>query len=422
MHLDDQLHEATIDGDLTEAVRCLDAGARVDAEDEDGCTPLMSAAYAGNLPLVQELVRRGANVNRWAQGDTPLGRAAAGGRRAVFEYLADLSSDEVYEAVGEEELERGERRRRRGDDGVTDDFAYAAALGELDKVQAAIASGVDVNALGSNGCSALQLASFRAQEAVMRLLLDSGADVNLKCDDHSGPGTVGSTALAVVTHSIYAEDRPATIRLLVEAGADLNTRDDEGSTPLMHAVRYGPGYLDSVQALAAAGADLDARDPRGNTALMMAMVYRRESIVEFLQEAGASLVGIENVLLSQAAERGDQAAVEELLAEGKADVNHRYHTTALSAACRKGYTAVAATLLDAGAEVNLPDVGSGFCPLINAAYYGRLDTVELLLGAGADVTAEVEGVGTALDYAQMRRKTHGPVIKRLKEAGTPSAR
>jgi ankyrin repeat protein len=60
--------------------------------------------------------------------------------------------------------------------------------------------------------------------------------------------------------------------------------------------------------------------------------------------------------LSEAARKGDAAAVKKLLDEG-VDVNtkFRYGTTALSFACDRGNLDVVKLLLDRGADVNVRD-------------------------------------------------------------------
>ena len=420
MNINDQLLDACRDGDFNEAMRYLSEGAQVDTQDEDGHTPLMNAAYIGNLSLAQELVHRGADINLWAQGDNSLMRAAVGGRRQVFEYLADLVSDEIRDSVDEEELERGERLRRRAGNEATEDTILAAAQGKLKEVEEAIAAGVDVYALGSNGNSALHYAAFYGHLATLEFLLESGAHVDTKSDD-DGPGSVGCTPLALAAGSFYANDRGKVIELLTKAGADPNARNHAGNTPLMYAVFAHQGYPDSVQALISVGADLDLCDPRGNTALMMAIIYKNEEIIELLKQAGASLDGVESVLLQNAANDGDLAAVQQILSENTANVNHRYTSSALSKACMYGHTEVVAALLDAGADVNLPDDHGSFSPLIRAANSGHFDVVKLLLDAGADVTAQVDGVGTSLDFAKQRRKKNAKVIELLEAVGTPSS-
>jgi ankyrin repeat protein len=72
-------------GDPHAVSEVLSDGADIDEEDEDGHTPIMYAAYLGNMNVVKLLVENGADLNRWGQGDNVLNRAAAGGHREVYE-------------------------------------------------------------------------------------------------------------------------------------------------------------------------------------------------------------------------------------------------------------------------------------------------------------------------------------------------
>ena len=91
MHVNDRLWAAAEAGSLPRVKRALAEGAVVDAEDEDGHTPLMSAAWHGNLELVKYFVDAGADPNRWAQGDTPLARAAEAAIATSMNICAELS-------------------------------------------------------------------------------------------------------------------------------------------------------------------------------------------------------------------------------------------------------------------------------------------------------------------------------------------
>jgi hypothetical protein len=94
--------------------------------------------------------------------------------------------------------------------------------------------------------------------------------------------------------------------------------------------------------------------------------------------------------LSEAARKGDAAAVKTLLDEG-VDVNtkYRYDRTALSFACDRGHVEVVKLLLDRGADVNAKDTFYGATPLTWAASpaMGRkpqhAEIVGLLLKHGA---------------------------------------
>jgi ankyrin repeat protein len=94
--------------------------------------------------------------------------------------------------------------------------------------------------------------------------------------------------------------------------------------------------------------------------------------------------------LSEAARRGDAAAVKQLLDEG-VDVNtkFRYGATALSYACDRGHLDVVKLLVERGADVNVRDTFYNATPLTWAVSpaMGRRpqhpDVVRLLLQHGA---------------------------------------
>ncbi|TRM60930.1 ankyrin repeat-containing domain protein [Schizophyllum amplum] len=117
-----------------------------------------------------------------------------------------------------------------------------------------------------------------------RLLLDAGADINIR-------DRVGRTALTWLSYCFMAPASPnESFRLLLEAGADVNTRDDDGRTPLhhtIHALFYfhqadplstTAGGKAMVRLLLSAGADRDARDDCGNSPVDLAE-ERMESVV-----------------------------------------------------------------------------------------------------------------------------------------------
>lgn len=66
---------------------------------------------------------------------------------------------------------------------------------------------------------------------------------------------------------------------------------------------------------------------------------------------------------------------------------------------RKGDTAAALGALERGADVNCPESGSGFTPLMCAARHRRPDVARALLGRGADVNAMTPGFGSPLANA-----------------------
>ena len=100
--------------------------------------------------------------------------------------------------------------------------------------------------------------------------------------------------------------------------------------------------------------------------------------------------------LTVAAERGDAAAVRNLIAEG-GDVNARDNGyTPLAFAARAGDAETVNALLDAEADPNARDCRRGWTPLIHAIHKRRRDAARALVGRGADVNARAGDCGQHL--------------------------
>ena len=129
--------------------------------------------------------------------------------------MADNEVDAGMEMEGEEAI-----------DPIMAAVCAAAESGELAVLTELWGNGLDVNAHGEDGDTALHIASLYGQEAVVRECLQRGARPQEVDED-------GSTAL----HDACASGFCAIVELLLVAGASAALQDSDGDTPLHLGVR-----------------------------------------------------------------------------------------------------------------------------------------------------------------------------------------
>ncbi len=199
-----------------------------------------------------------------------------------------------------------------------EDLIKASREGDWDAVRQIIDSGVDVNAQGSHGNTALvssfafgdhfelvrylisvganvdytgmeegsplMLAAFGGKTEHMKLFLEAGADVNLAM-----PGG-GETAL----HDAAVAGHSGAAKLLIDAGADVNKAANSnattsmftdrklmGETPLHFAAAFGDAEM--ISAMLDAGADKSISTSEDKLAVDYAMENNRpEDIIEMI--------------------------------------------------------------------------------------------------------------------------------------------
>lgn len=115
-----------------------------------------------------------------------------------------------------------------------------------------------------------------------------------------------------------------------------------------------------------------------------------------------------NTLLILAAREGQLAAIEALLRyRVRIDYRNPAGDSALMLAVLRGHEAVVGALLKAGAKIN----HDGWAPLHYAAFEGRDNLLDLLVGAGADINLASPNRSTALMLAA--RNGHVDFVRRL---------
>jgi ankyrin repeat protein len=319
-----ELFTAAARGDAATVERLLAAGAAPDAKSHEGYTPLIVAAARGHLEVVELLLAAGADVNlldsavgssalhRAAQSDDP---AVAGALLAAGAFL-DLQSplnghtpliDAVWHkrsALVEALLTAGARLDLRGRMGYTAlDVARRDGLDEIialieareaelerkrgaqrlmtaveahdpDDVAAALAEGVDLNALSPDGFTPLMVAAQNGDAAIVELLVAAGASARV----------LDPLMRATPAHKAGYRGHPAALGALLGGDVELDAQGPyNGYTALHDAVWHG--HADCARILIEAGARIDVEGLDGRTPLRMAEEYNYDEIAELLRRA-----------------------------------------------------------------------------------------------------------------------------------------
>ena len=157
------------------------------------------------------------------------------------------------------------------------DVADAAMRGDTASVRALLAQKADVNAPQGDGATALHWAVYRGDKELVRVLVRAGANVK-------AANREGATPLWLASVIGDAD----IVSALVEAGADPNEKLPLGRTPLMVASRTGK--LEAMKVLIDRGADVNAKDTlRGTTPIMWAADEGHAAAIKLLIDRGADI-------------------------------------------------------------------------------------------------------------------------------------
>ena len=185
-----------------------------------------------------------------------------------------------------------------------------------------------------------------------------------------------------------------TVRLLLECGADRNIRDDSNKSPLdLASDNHNLEVANLLSQSAVLGEEVDPTASSANPH------DQRLDVVQSPRSHGeVESSNDEQPLLCTASRNGRVDVVRSLLDRGS-DVEETgsLRQTALSMASEFGHIAVAKLLIERGANVNSRDV-NGSSPLHQASQYRHFHIVRLLLDHNADVNARKRDQMTALDF------------------------
>ncbi|GMH43441.1 hypothetical protein BSKO_11363 [Bryopsis sp. KO-2023] len=234
---------------------------------------------------------------------------------------------------------------------------------------------------------ARQKQEFASIESELKLLIDSGVDVNAKV------GTSGNTPLVLAAFAGLDE----LVRQLIDLGADVNGTIESGYSPLVVAARGNHQKVGEI--LIKAEADVKQESNTGSFPQPLNQSgpgennHRAFRFEEFYKGAWESEVGYDVAGLSAlwwASYRGNGKLVKQLLDAGAEPTStSKSGATALLMATQEGHVEVVRLLVDAGADADAASK-KGSSPLLIAVQYNKqnkenhVEICKLLLDGGAN--------------------------------------
>ena len=308
-----------------------------------------------------------------------------------------------------------------GAGGTDAPVAEAAQRGDVEAVRALLRDGADPNGAQPDGMTALHWAAVRDQVEVAQVLLYAGA--TLKTTTRLG----GYTPLHLAGRAANA----AVLRTLLEAGADPNAYTATGVTAMHFAAEANAA--DVIEVLLEYGADANAPDHFSErTPLMFGAVRSANDAVYALLAGGADpglTTRVKNYVeideqnraemeararvRAAAAEPEEEPEEEEEVSEDPPEeqeptaepepepepepvlhpvkrlssaeqIGMQGGFTALHYAAREGHIETARLLVERGSDVNQVTGGDQSSPLLVAVINGNYDLARLLIAQGAD--------------------------------------
>lgn len=348
-------------------------------------TGLHLAAYFGLIDIAKELVKHGGNLGaKDSWGRNVFAWAAEFGRKKFFEYFHDnvslwhqedkfcMTPLQLASSNGHKHVAKILENRHCGPEKEETstseaELVYAARIGDQRLVEALLCQGVSANCQQDRR-TPLQLAAIGGHLAVVKALLENGADPNMT-DWH------GRTPL----HHAVLSGKEEVVKLLLDYGVDLNLKDRNGDTALICAVTVRRDPI--VRLLLSYKPQLDSQDSYGNTALIEAVAFCSDETFGELLQSGPDL-----------------------------NIQNRNGVTALIRAALDRQVEKARLLLASGPQVNIGDV-TGATALIYAAQNGCYEIVEALVQGGAHLDIQDNRDQTALLWAM--RRDHEPITTLL---------
>jgi len=370
----------------------VDYGADVNQRMDDyyKWTPLTTAIRHDHHEVVATLLARGADPNRAGEA-APIFVAA--GKLEVLKQLVAGGAD-IHNPPGVAEK--------------------AVLSGNLEALEWLLdVQKVDINASVDGVHRPLGAAVRHNNVNATRVLLDRGADPNLKGADYPlfeacyhpecvrlllAAGVSLTQPEGVLERAAYC-GKAEVVEMLIRAGAAVDARPAAagGSSALTTALRWN--HADVARVLLDGGADPNFR----GDGFPLEQAVEKPALVEMLLDAGADTKKQGPGLVELAAQRGVLESVKLLVKAGASPEEQREawgKQRALATAVREGREEIARWLVDEGkADVNSPGEALPLVLAVRRSPNDGAGMVEFLLDKGADVNLQHAGWNAVMEAA-----------------------
>ncbi len=310
----------------------------------DGSTPLMQAAYEGDLAQAKRLIAGHANVNA----------VNAYGVNAML-LAAEASNTSLIDVL----LKAGAKATSANADGETA-LHLVARTGNVEAAKLLVGHGAKVDAREKfGGQTPLMWAAARRHAPMVEFLASKGADVNARSlvRDYQRVATAESRAKFLdrggFTPLLYAvrENCKDCVEVLLKHKADVNLPDPANVPPLSIAMMNG--NWDLAKRLVEAGADVNAWDIFGQSPLHVAIAYMNTRGDNNPLDADNQNKANGRELIRLLVERGANPNQELFFKAPGRDTGVGRGLTPFLAACASGDIELIKLLLDHGANIKL---------------------------------------------------------------------
>jgi ankyrin repeat protein len=154
----------------------------------------------------------------------------------------------------------------------------ATRMGNYSEVKKLINEGADIGYLDEFNSDAVYYAVVHYRSEILKLLLESGGDINRKYKEKQN--------ILHIAVNAECEDRGGfeVIKTLVEAGVEINCQDKYGNTPLWYACIYYAINQRTIRYLLEEGADMNIVNQYGLSAYTASKQNQRDELADILDK------------------------------------------------------------------------------------------------------------------------------------------